>query len=541
MIHQHNPTQQDNSLKSLPNYSATRIKSLKKYDLRSRDYNPYETPKNSYITIKDQIIGKQENIPNTAIYSLNHLVNKMYNNEMSREVFFGNIQKVIHEHFKCDDPLSKAILNMSSKRFEQIFMALQDFINCDRHINGEKPEQPNSNTFKEIKDNVTNYNTSFNYNMGMSDIPVILSLLDFKKFHNDKDTIIGVTFSHKNHWWHLKLDDSFYRDTGLTESNNKGIWANNVKFHESCFYNLQEIFNDIKQKNGLRCNQYIPMKDLNNKTIYMSLDQADTHNVAVKIDFKCTDVLNYAGINELIVISKITDPIPKHIEDERRPYQASLFHKDFRAILRFVIERNVNFDNANSDNVNLDDSNLYFGLKHFHTVEYSNQQIGGYCTSLAQQIALEGAKTPQTRDDHVHDLAWTRGRAIATKKLVDESELLQILIGKDNIQAFKDRLDDIKTAVTADMLNIRYTELPYHHYGKLCPPEDKKQLPSTKENGSEYLDYLERLNNLDKVVSAKKTILSYFCKNKDLIKSKVQEYKDQKNDTISEKINMYFL
>lgn len=431
--------------------------------------NISKIPKYSRTSLKAR---KQTLLENTH---LTHLIN-----EDSNTFNYAEIQKIIKQKINPQDKLSKFMLDkMSPSTFGQIHDAMITFCNSFDHVRSERPEYPH--TKEKLQDYEKIYYTSFNYNMGKSDAPVIYSLMDFKNYADDKNTIIGVTLTRKD----LKnkyTEQEFINTIGLINNHilNKRedlpdtchpYFGEILKnFSEITLHNMYQIIDDLCCKNNIPLGTKLGSDDLVGKKICMSLDQADDHNVALKIDF--TKDTN--GI--LNIQSKIIDSIPKKYEDRNRPFQHDMFTTAFPEILKYILNKRL--DNQQY--------NLY------HNVDYSNQQIAGYCTSLAQQTALEGIKIPQTREDHVYDLAWTRGRAVATKKIIDECEVLKMMLGEDKISVFKDRLNDIKMAVTADIVNIHYTEIPYHHYGNLKPSE--KIRTKNKCDGSEYLDYLERVN-----------------------------------------------
>ncbi|MEM6603230.1 MAG: hypothetical protein AAF621_04200, partial [Pseudomonadota bacterium] len=325
-------------------------------------------------------------------------------------------------------------LKITEDRKNQIFTAIVSF-SMDDHLK-DNIVHPN----KVIDDDLT---ATFNYEAGGEDMPILLALPNLIAFDDIPKTVYAATYTEDEieeiEDWQVPdtLKQKISQETKEDLKNRKGkinLTSLHDDFISHAAYNVEQICQDLlhKQNKGK-----MTLEDLKGVRMLSSLDQADTHNVGLRIIFP--EERDHNG--KLNVRIEIIDSVSREQEDKTRPYQ----HEDFQNILH-IVEHYVKEIIDDTE----DKDKLSFNLD----IKYTGLQIGGYCTTHAQISALEGAHKAETSEDFIHDPLWMLKQIKKLLKFFDSKVDPKII----------ENLKRIYDAVSVDIRRVYFNKPELYHY-----------------------------------------------------------------------------
>ena len=232
---------------------------------------------------------------------------------------------------ECFDIKKRVIddLPLTEIRKAQMFRAMLKMITTNHTKETLSPSDADEAKWYEDRNDPNDFSVSFNYNMGASDGPVMYALPDMMHFMDDENVIYRSTLTKSDggavYVLPDKLQNKIDAQTPEEVKQREGSWVKGGTLHESFVrnvaQNIKALGDDILFKKGKE--DKVSLDDLKNMKILSSLDQADTHNVALRI--LCPE--NISADGSFTINVELIDLVTKEMADKGRPYQGFDYEK----------------------------------------------------------------------------------------------------------------------------------------------------------------------------------------------------------------------
>ncbi|MEM7617322.1 MAG: hypothetical protein AAF195_02955, partial [Pseudomonadota bacterium] len=231
-------------------------------------------------------------------------------------------------------------LNLRPERKQQIYQAFIDFYNKSKQHVYVKENIISPNLQDITIDG--KHHTSLNIDRGSKELPIFLSLIDQIKFNDNPKITYGSTYvlnDIKN--WHMpkELWQEISSNTPEEIKKRPSGWPmfrdRGDKVHEPFMqiasYNVMQLCEDFKFKQHKK---NISLNDLCGAKLLTSLDQADMHNIAIRIIF--SDKINKNGTLDINI--EIIDSVAKESAHLGRPGQEYDYENNLKRIIKYYIK-----------------------------------------------------------------------------------------------------------------------------------------------------------------------------------------------------------
>lgn len=387
---------------------------------------------------------------------------------------YAYLQKYKH-CYKQTDSLSRAISQMSENRMRQTIQGIDDFQTraiSDRlytHVKNKVPCHPNDDDFNP---SLRDFHTGTNYYMGMSNIPVLLSLETLARTVDDTNYSKGVTYTFDDMQGFSvpkKLLEAIDKATPSHVKKREAIYlyseAPHPRFIKNSSFNIEQAFLDLIEKQrahgGITTANTLDIVMLENTEISHSLDQGDTHNVGFNIKFG-----TIADTGEISVSAILVDSISQELEDKRRRYQDYDYRYNIPIIVSHFLETYL-------------PEGTQFNLE--YEVRYSGLQIAGYCTTHAENSSEKTPEKVACREDQVNELIQYIKKLHKVEDLIKKCALLKDLYSPREIEAILKGIAHLVDHINTDIRNIVHHSPAYHHYDAFLPKKNGEMPPITNE------------------------------------------------------------
>lgn len=362
-------------------------------------------------------------------------------------------------------------LNIRPERKIQIYKAFIDFYSKSKQHRYVKEQliHPNRNDLaagvkeqdlvlgsKVIK--VKGYHhTSLNIDRGSRELPIILSVIDQLNMNHNPRTVYAPTYTIQDvKGWQVPqaLRDHLYKTTPKEIQERPSGWitkrqrGDNIHqpFVTLASYNIMQLCKDFQFKKGSRS---LSCNDMRGAKLLTSLDQADGHNIAVRIVFG--NALNANG--KMNVSIDVIDSVKKDSSFKRRPGQDYDYQHTLKKIVQYYVSQML----PDQEYQKLD-------FKDIHT-QYTATQIGGYCVFHAQKATLHPPGRAVTNEDYALELQWI------SKNLRKLRQIMEPGIRQEHQYAKQvyDHLGKIRDAIDVDTRRVYFNDAALFHRGNVLP------------------------------------------------------------------------
>lgn len=357
-------------------------------------------------------------------------------------------------------------LKIRPERKDQIYNAFVDFYKRSTNKVGDHKyvkDQLISPNINDLAINVkkSEHHTSYNIDRGGRELPVMLSVNEQLKLNNDPQVVYAPTYTMQDiQGWKVpetlkkKIENETpeyvkTRPSGWSTRRDRGETIHEP-FVKLVSYNIKELCEDFKykkQKNSLS------IKDLFRAKLLISLDQADGHNIAVRII--CGNRINSKG--QLNIKIEVIDSVRKDSSFKRRPHQDYDYTYTLKKIIQHYFKELVpqDFEKLN-----------FLDIK----PRYIRTQIAGYCVFHAQKSTLNPSKVASTNEDYVFELKWLLGQL---RQLRKEIKPTHRELSSDKAAHVYDHLSKIYDAVTVDARRVYFNREDLYNRGGNLPTLQK--------------------------------------------------------------------